>query len=84
LAASLVAGGAAGLSTINAGYAELGTLASDIGMTGTQSLFGTQAQQNIYNINVRGGLDSAPAIGKAIVDAIKAYERTSGAIWQVA
>jgi hypothetical protein len=84
LAASLVAGGAAGLSTINAGYAELGSLASDIGMTGTQSLFGTQAQQNIYNINVRGGLDSAPAIGKAIVDAIKAYERTSGAIWQVA
>jgi hypothetical protein len=84
LAASLVAGGAAGLSTINAGYAELGSLASDIGMTGTQSLFGTQAQQNIYNINVRGGLDRAPDIGKAIVDAIKAYERTSGAVWQVA
>jgi hypothetical protein len=84
LAASLVAGGAAGLSTINAGYAELGTLASDIGMTGTQSLFGTQAQQNIYNINVRGGLDRAPDIGKAIVDAIRAYERTSGAVWQSA
>ena len=84
LAASLVAGGAAGLSTINAGYAELGSLASDIGMTGTQSLFGTQAQQNIYNINVRGGLDRAPDIGKAIVDAIRAYERTSGAVWQSA
>jgi hypothetical protein len=84
LAASLVAGGAAGLATINAGYAELGTLASDIGMTGTQSLFGTQAQQNIYNINVRGGLDRAPDIGKAIVEAIKAYERTSGAVWQSA
>jgi hypothetical protein len=84
LAANLVAGGVAGLTTINRGFAELGGVAGDIAMTGTQALFGTQAQQNIYNINVKGGLDSAPAIGKAIVDAIKAYERTSGAIWQVA
>jgi hypothetical protein len=37
---------------------------------------------NTYNINVSGGVGSGPGIGKAIVDAIKSYERTSGAVWQ--
>jgi len=45
-------------------------------------LFGTGTQQNVYNINVDGGVGSGSTIGKAIVDAIKAYERTSGAVWQ--
>jgi TP901 family phage tail tape measure protein len=39
-------------------------------------------QQTVYNINVTGGVGSGPGIGKAIVDAIKSYERTSGAVWQ--
>jgi hypothetical protein len=39
-------------------------------------------QQTVYNINVNGGVGSGPGIGKAIVDAIKSYERTSGAVWQ--
>jgi hypothetical protein len=39
-------------------------------------------QQTVYNINVSGGVGSGPGIGKAIVDAIKSYERTSGAVWQ--
>ena len=82
LAANLVAGGAGALSSINTGYAELGNLASGIGMTGTSALYGTQQQQTIYNINVEGGLDSSASIGKAVVDAVKAYERTSGAVWQ--
>ena len=82
LAANLVAGGAGALGTINAGYSELGTIASEIGMTGTQSLFGTQGQQTVYNINVSGGLDTGATIGKAVVDAVKAYERTSGPVWQ--
>ena len=82
LAANLVAGGAGALGAINAGYAELGTVAGEIGMTGTQALFGTQAQQTVYNINVNGGLDSGATIGKAVVDAVKAYERTSGPVWQ--
>jgi hypothetical protein len=82
LAASLVAGGADALGRINAGYGEIQTLGSEIGMTGTQSRFNNQAQQNIYNINVEGGVGSGATIGKAIVDAIKAYERTSGAVWQ--
>jgi hypothetical protein len=82
LAAALVAGGASGLSQINAGYAEFGSLASQIATTGTNAAFGTAAQQNIYNIEISGGVGSGPTIGKAIVDAIKAYERTSGAVWQ--
>ena len=82
LAANLVSGGVAGLSAINQGYAELGTVAGEIGMTGTQAQFGTTQQQQIINVNISGGLDSAASIGKAVVDAVRAYERTSGAVWQ--
>jgi hypothetical protein len=82
LAANLVAGGVGGLTAINKGYAELGGLASEIGMTGTQAAFNNQAQQNVYNININGGLDSGASIGKAVVDAVRAYERTSGPVWQ--
>jgi hypothetical protein len=82
LAASLVAGGASGLAAINTGYSELSGLGSTIGMTGTNAAFGTPKQQNIYNIEVNGGVGSGATIGQAIVDAIKAYERTSGAVWQ--
>jgi hypothetical protein len=82
LAASLVAGGADALGRINAGFGEIGALSSEIAMTGTQSRFDTPTQQNVYNINIEGGLDSSAAIGKAVVDAVRAYERTSGAVWQ--
>jgi hypothetical protein len=82
LAESLVMGGAEGLSAINAGYSEFGALSSQIAQTGTESLFNQGAQQTVYNINVDGGVGSGSTIGKAIVDAIKAYERTSGAVWQ--
>ena len=82
LAQSLVMGGQGGLSAINAGYAEFGSLSSQIAQTGTESLFNAQGQQSIYNIEVNGGVGSGSTIGKSIVDAIKAYERTSGAVWQ--
>jgi hypothetical protein len=82
LAESLVMGGAGGLSAINAGFTEFGSLSSQIAQTGTESLFNQGAQQSIYNISVDGGVGSGSTIGKAIVDAIKAYERTSGAVWQ--
>lgn len=38
----------------------------------------------VYNINVSGGLGSGAQIGKSIVEVIKAYERSSGAVWQSA
>jgi len=82
LASALVAGGAGALGQINAGFGEIGSLASEIATTGVQSLFDTNRQQNVYNINVTGGVGSGATIGKAIVDAIKDYERTSGAVWQ--
>jgi hypothetical protein len=82
LAEALVMGGAGGLSALNAGYSEFGALSSQIAQTGTEGLFNQAGQQSIYNINVDGGVGSGSTIGKAIVDAIKAYERTSGAVWQ--
>jgi hypothetical protein len=82
LAAALVAGGAGALGDINAGFMQASSLASEIATTGVQSLFDTQRQQSVYNITVTGGVGSGATIGKAIVDAIKDYERTSGAVWQ--
>jgi hypothetical protein len=82
LAESLVMGGTGALAAINAGYNEFGVLSGQIAQTGTESLFNQSGQQSIYNINVDGGVGSGSTIGKAIVDAIKAYERTSGAVWQ--
>jgi hypothetical protein len=82
LAAALVAGGAGALGELNAGFMQAGSLASEIATTGVQSLFDTQKQQSVYNITVTGGVGSGSTIGKAIVDAIKDYERTSGAVWQ--
>jgi hypothetical protein len=82
IASALVAGGAGALGQINAGFGQVGSLTSEIAETGVKSLFDTKAQQNQYNITVTGGVGSGATIGKAIVDAIKDYERTSGAVWQ--
>jgi len=82
LASALVAGGAGALGQINTGFGEISSLASEIATTGTNSLFGQGKQETVYNINVSGGVGSGATIGKAIVDAIKDYERTSGAVWQ--
>ena len=82
LAAALVAGGAGALGDINAGFMQASSLASEIATTGVNSLFDTNRQQSVYNITVTGGVGSGSTIGKAIVDAIKDYERTSGAVWQ--
>ena len=82
IASALVAGGAGALGAINAGFGQVGSLASEIAQTGVSSLFDTQKQQSVYNITVTGGVGSGSTIGKAIVDAIKDYERTSGAVWQ--
>jgi hypothetical protein len=46
------------------------------------SRLGNDRPSVVYNINVNGGVGSGATIGKSIVDAIKAYERSSGAVWQ--
>jgi Holliday junction resolvasome RuvABC DNA-binding subunit len=82
LAAALVGGGSAFVSQLNSAYGEFGGLASGIAGAGATSAFSNPTVENTYNIEVNGGVGSGPTIGKAIVDAIKSYERTSGAVWQ--
>jgi hypothetical protein len=83
LASAIVGGGSAFISQLNAAYGEFGNLASGIAGVGTERAFANQeVVNNYYQIEVSGGVGSGPSIGKAIVDAIKSYERTSGAVWQ--
>jgi hypothetical protein len=82
LAAALVGGGSAFVSQLNSAYGEFGNLASGIAGAGATAAFSNPTVENVYNIEVNGGVGSGPTIGKAIVDAIKSYERTSGAVWQ--
>jgi vacuolar-type H+-ATPase subunit E/Vma4 len=83
LASAIVGGGSAFISQLNSAYGEFGNLASGIAGVGTRAEFANrQTVNNYYKIEVSGGVGSGPTIGKAIVDAIKSYERTSGAVWQ--
>jgi hypothetical protein len=82
LASAIVGGGSAFISQLNSAYGEMGGLASGIAGVGTRSAFDNPTIANTYNIEVTGGVGTGPTIGKAIVDAIKSYERTSGAVWQ--
>jgi hypothetical protein len=83
LAQALAGAGGGFISQLNQAYGEFSGIASDIAGVGTQSAFANQSViNNYYEIEVSGGVGSGPSIGKAIVDAIKSYERTSGAVWQ--
>ena len=82
LAQALAGAGGGTISELNQAFGEFGGIASDIAGVGTRSAFGNAQVVNTYNIEVNGGVGSGPTIGKAIVDAIKSYERTSGAVWQ--
>lgn len=83
LAAALAGAGGGFIGELNRAYGEFGGIASEIAGVGTTAAFGNQEViNNYYNIEVSGGVGSGPSIGKAIVDAIKSYERTSGAVWQ--
>ena len=83
LAQALAGAGGGFISQLNQAYGEFSGIASGIADVGTQSAFANQSVvNNYYEIEVSGGVGSGPSIGKAIVDAIKSYERTSGAVWQ--
>ncbi|CAB4141820.1 hypothetical protein UFOVP419_48 [uncultured Caudovirales phage] len=83
LAQALAGAGGGFIGELNQAYSQFGSIASDIAGVGTRSAFGNQEViNNYYQIEVSGGVGSGPTIGKAIVDAIKSYERTSGAVWQ--
>jgi hypothetical protein len=83
LAASLAGAGGGFIAELNQAYGEFGGIASGIANVGaTAALANQEVINNYYSIEVSGGVGSGPTIGKAIVDAIKSYERTSGAVWQ--
>jgi len=83
LAQALAGAGSSFIGELNQAYGQFGSIASEIAGVGAQSAFSNQEViNNYYQIEVSGGVGSGPTIGKAIVDAIKSYERTSGAVWQ--
>ena len=82
LASAIVGGGSAFISQLNSAYGEFGSLASGIAGTGTTSAFGTQQTVNNYSIEVTGGLATGSDVGRAVVNAIRDYERQSGAAWR--
>jgi hypothetical protein len=83
LAKALAGAGGGFIGELNQAYGEFGGIASEIAGVGTTAAFANQSIiNNYYEIEVSGGVGSGPSIGKAIVDAIKSYERTSGAVWQ--
>jgi hypothetical protein len=83
LAQALAGAGGGFIGDLNQAYGQFGSIASDIAGVGARSAFANgEVINNYYQIEVSGGVGSGPTIGKAIVDAIKSYERTSGAVWQ--
>jgi hypothetical protein len=82
LAAALVSGGGSFISQINKAYGEFGDLAGGIAMTGTTGAFASQQTINNYSIEVTGGIATGADVGRAVVNAIRDFERTSGAAWR--
>jgi hypothetical protein len=82
LAQALASAGGGTIGELNQAFGEFGGIASDIAGVGTRSQFANAQVVNTYNIEVNGGVGTGATIGKAIVEAIKSYERTSGAVWQ--
>jgi hypothetical protein len=82
IAAALVSGGSSFIGQINKAYGEFGDLAGGIAMTGTTGAFAGQQTINNYSIEVTGGIATGADVGRAVVNAIRDFERTSGAAWR--
>jgi hypothetical protein len=83
LAAALAGAGGGFIGELNQAYGEFGGIASEIAGVGTTAAFANQQTvNNYYNIDVKGGVSTGPDIGRSIVNAIKDYERQSGAAWR--
>ena len=65
-AARALAGDAGLMNQANQSYSEFGALATQVATDTVQAKY-----QNVYNINVSGGVGSGATIGKAIVAAIE-------------
>jgi hypothetical protein len=82
LAAALVGGGAGLISQLNASFGEFGSLAGTIAGVGTSAAFANAQTVNNYSVNVTGGVATAADVGRAVVNAIRSFERQSGAAWR--
>jgi hypothetical protein len=82
LASALVGGGTGFVEQINRAYNEFGNLAGGIAGVGTTGAFANQQTVNNYSIEVTGGLATGSDVGRAVVNAIRDYERQSGAAWR--
>jgi hypothetical protein len=82
LASALVGGGAGFIGQINKAYGEFGDLAGGIAGTGTSAAFSGQQTINNYSIEVTGGLATGSDVGRAVVNAIRDFERQSGSAWR--
>jgi len=82
IAAALISGGSSFIGQINKAYGEFGDLAGGIAMTGTTGAFAGQQTINNYSIEVTGGIATGSDVGRAVVNAIRDFERTSGAAWR--
>jgi ribosomal protein L9 len=82
LAQSLVSGGAGFIGNLNKDYAEFEGLASSIAGVGTRQRFGDAQTVNNYSVNVTGGIATSADVGRTVVNAIRDFERQSGAAWR--
>jgi hypothetical protein len=82
LAQSLVSGGAGFISNLNRDFGEFEGLASSIAGVGTRQRFGDAQTVNNYSVNVTGGIATSADVGRTVVNAIRDFERQSGAAWR--
>jgi hypothetical protein len=82
LAQALVGGGSGFLQELNSAFGEFGNLAGSIAGVGTTAAFANQGTVNNYSIEVTGGVATSADVGRAVVNAIKDFERQSGTAWR--
>jgi hypothetical protein len=82
LASAIVGGGSGFINQLNEAFNEFGNLAGGIAGIGTERAFATQQTVNNYSISVTGGVATSSDVGRAVVNAIKDFERQSGTAWR--
>jgi hypothetical protein len=82
LAQALVGGGSGFLQELNSAFGEFGNIAGGIAGIATERAFANQGTVNNYSIEVTGGIATSSDVGRAVVNAIKDFERQSGTAWR--
>jgi hypothetical protein len=82
LAQALVSGGSGFIGDLNADYGTFDMLANEIAGVGTRAKYGDAQTVNNYSVNVTGGVATSSDVGRAVVNAIKDFERQSGTAWR--